>query len=245
MIEPYYETALGKLYHGDCLTIMPQLEPVDLVVTSPPYNVKKEYEKKQSDEDYHALLNGFVLGLSHWVMGYVVINTNDQLCSNNGVVPVHQIFHDSAVRSGFEYFDRRIWVKDPAWMNNPWCGSSYKSVDEFEYLYIYRNKKTPYKRERLSGMEWKQWGSRGVWKMRSVRSNDSHPAEFTAELPFRFIRLFTDENDIVGDPFCGRGTTPFVCEKLKRRWIGIEKEESHCESAAKRIENETRQLKLF
>jgi modification methylase len=38
-MKPYYETELGKLYHGDCLEIMPQLEPVDLVITSPPYNI--------------------------------------------------------------------------------------------------------------------------------------------------------------------------------------------------------------
>ena len=38
-MKPYYETELGKLYHGDCLEIMPHLEPVDLVITSPPYNL--------------------------------------------------------------------------------------------------------------------------------------------------------------------------------------------------------------
>ena len=41
MIKPYYETELGKLYHGDCLDIMPHLEPVDLVLTDPPYGVNK------------------------------------------------------------------------------------------------------------------------------------------------------------------------------------------------------------
>jgi len=45
---PYYETELGKLYHGDCLEIMPHLEPVDLGITSPPYNVGIKY----GDKDY-------------------------------------------------------------------------------------------------------------------------------------------------------------------------------------------------
>jgi DNA modification methylase len=41
-MKPYYETELGKLYHGDCLEIMPQLEPVDLVLTDPPYGIKMD-----------------------------------------------------------------------------------------------------------------------------------------------------------------------------------------------------------
>ena len=42
-MKPYYETENGKLYHGDCLEIMPQLEPVELVLTSPPYDNLREY----------------------------------------------------------------------------------------------------------------------------------------------------------------------------------------------------------
>jgi DNA modification methylase len=43
-MNPYFQTDLGKLYHGDCLEIMPQLEPVDLVITSPPYDSMREYD---------------------------------------------------------------------------------------------------------------------------------------------------------------------------------------------------------
>lgn len=52
-------------------------------------------------------------------------------------------------------------------------------------------------------------------------------------------------NEIILDPYIGSGTTAIACERLKRRWIGIEISEEYCEIAAKRIENETRQLKLF
>ena len=47
------------------------------------------------------------------------------------------------------------------------------------------------------------------------------------------------------DPFLGSGTTAVACERLKRQWIGIEIEEKYCEIAAKRIEAERKQLKLF
>ena len=55
-MTPYYETELGKLYHGDCLQIMPELEPVDLVLTDPPYflpaqhyQTRKQFKRNFSD----------------------------------------------------------------------------------------------------------------------------------------------------------------------------------------------------
>ena len=47
-MTPYYETELGKLYHGDCLEIMPELEPVDLVLTDPPYNINLQQKRKKT-----------------------------------------------------------------------------------------------------------------------------------------------------------------------------------------------------
>ncbi len=72
-----------------------------------------------------------------------------------------------------------------------------------------------------------------------------HPSPKPIAYMMKIIQRFTDETDIVFDPFLGSGTTAIACEKLNRRWIGIEISEEYCEIAAKRIENETRQLKLF
>ena len=77
-------------------------------------------------------------------------------------------------------------------------------------------------RNRLTPKEWKDWGHRQVWEIASVRSNNIHPAMFPLQLALRVIRLYTDENDIVLDPFAGSFTTVAVANKLGRYGVGIE-----------------------
>ena len=64
-------------------------------------------------------------------------------------------------------------------------------------------------------------------------------------VPIHIIKLFTQPNEIIMDIFMGCGTTALACEKLKRRWIGIEISEEYCEVAKNRIEKEARQIKMF
>lgn len=130
-----------------------------------------------------------------------------------------------AEAAGLYLYDRRIWVKDPAWANSRWHTTSYRSVDEFEYIYIFwKPGVTKVDRGRLAPGEWGAWGSRGVWYIPSVRKNDDHEAKFPKELPLRLIRLLTDPGDLVLDPFLGSGTTAVAALELGRRFIGIEKE---------------------
>jgi DNA modification methylase len=70
-----------------------------------------------------------------------------------------------------------------------------------------------------------------------------HPTQKPVKLFINLIQAYAD--GITLDPFLGSGTTAIACERLNRRWIGIEIEEKYCEIAAKRIENERKQLKLF
>jgi DNA modification methylase len=72
-----------------------------------------------------------------------------------------------------------------------------------------------------------------------------HPTQKPTQLIDWLLRGISNKGDIVLDPFMGSGTTSVVCEKLNRKWIGIEISEKYCEIAAKRIENETKQLKLW
>ncbi len=128
-----------------------------------------------------------------------------------------------ALEAGLYTYDRRVWAKDAAWENSRWANLSYRSVDEFEYIYIFwKPGITKYDRSRLSSKEWRDWGSRGVWSFPSVRVNDDHSAKFPPELPRRLIKLFTDENDVVLDCFMGSGTTALTSNILKRNFIGIE-----------------------
>jgi site-specific DNA-methyltransferase (adenine-specific) len=87
-----------------------------------------------------------------------------------------------------------------------------------------------------------------VWSMPGVKSNierTEHPAQFPEELVKDHIITWTNENETVLDCFMGSGTTAVVCEKLNRRWIGIEISEKYCSIAVKRIKQEADQIKLF
>ena len=127
--------------------------------------------------------------------------------------------------AGFYLYDRRAWAKDPCWQNSEWHTTSYRSVDEFEYLYfLWKPGTTTIDRSRLSAKEWAEWGSRGVWSFPSVRVNDNHEAKFPPELPRRVIRLLTAPGETVLDCFIGSGTTALAAIQEGRQYIGIERD---------------------
>lgn len=144
-----------------------------------------------------------------------------------------------ALDAGFYTYDRRVWVKDAAWENSRWASLSYRAVDEFEYLYVFwKPGVTVIDRQRLSRKEWRDWGSRGVWNIPSVRANDDHEAKFPLELPSRAIRLLTDPGGLVLDCFLGSGTTALAALRLNRRYIGIELDPKYVALAEKNIARE-------
>ncbi len=140
-----------------------------------------------------------------------------------------------AEATGFYLYDQRIWHKDPCWANSRWHSNSYRAVDEFEHVYIFwRPGIVEYDRERLTTQEWADWGSRGVWQIRSVSKNNRHEAEFPEELASRVIRLFSPESGVVLDPFVGSGTTTAVAKRLNRHWLGIESDAAYACTARER-----------
>lgn len=145
-----------------------------------------------------------------------------------------------AIGAGFYPYDRRVWVKDAAWENSRWAGLSYRSVDEFEYIYFFwKPGITKYDRARLTAEEWANWGSRGVWAFPSVRANDDHEAKFPLELPTRVIRLLTEPDETVLDCFMGSGTTAIAALREGRNYIGIEKERKYVKLAQENISKES------
>jgi site-specific DNA-methyltransferase (adenine-specific) len=139
--------------------------------------------------------------------------------------------------AGFYLYDRRAWVKDPCWENSRWHSLSYRSVDEFEYVYVFwKPGITVVDRSRLEKGEWAEWGSRGVWNIPSVRVNDEHEAQFPAELARRVIRLFSAKGDLVLDPFVGGGTTAATAVQEGRRYMGFELMPDYADLAAGRVQ---------
>ena len=144
-----------------------------------------------------------------------------------------------AADAGLYLYDQRIWHKDPCWANSQWHSNSYRAVDEFEHLLVFwQPGVVTYDRDRLSPNEWAEWGSRGVWRIASVRRNDRHEAEFPEDLARRVIRLWSSQNAVVLDPFVGSGTTTAVAAQEGRQWIGIDLNSASTEMARKRTSPE-------
>jgi len=146
-------------------------------------------------------------------------------------------FDKMARQVGLYLYDRRIWVKDPAWENCQWHSMSYRSVDEFEYLLIFAKPGSiKVDRRKLADSEWGDWASRGVWYIPSVRRNDIHEAMFPTELALRVIRLFSNQDELVADFFIGSGTTAVAALKLGRRFYGCDINPEYVKLANERIE---------
>jgi len=141
-----------------------------------------------------------------------------------------------ALAAGLYPYDRRVWVKDAAWENSRWATLSYRSVDEFEYIYIFwKPGITTVNRSRLTRDEWKEWGARGVWQFPSVRSNDDHEAKFPVELPRRTIKLLSDPGETVLDCFMGSGSTAVAAIQESRGFLGIELNREYVRLARQRV----------
>ena len=149
-MKSFYSRENVTVYNGDCVEILPQLPAASAqaIVTSPPYNVGKDYEKANSTADYRNLLHGFIDGCAHVLDcgGYMMINTADVICGTDEYEHlnlVSPIIDQHAREKGFILFDMRIWHKNPSWAKYQWHSHSNKSIFEFEYIYIYQKVGVP------------------------------------------------------------------------------------------------------
>lgn len=153
------------------------------------------------------------------------------------------LIEEWAMTAGLYPYDRRIWVKDPCWQNSKWHSLSYRSVDEFEYIYVFwKPGITTIDRARLTRDEWGKWGSRGVWHIPSVRANADHEAQFPLELARRVIRLFSSAGDLVLDSFAGSGTTLVAAVQERRRFLGFELIPQYAELARRHCQTSVKLL---
>ncbi len=214
-----------------------QMEAVDR--RRSPVTLEDVLQVKRKHPDYNRYQIAKVLGCSEQTVDRRLHGNNirgGKYAAQTRVKLVGGLIEEWATEAGFYLYDRRVWVKDPAWENNPWFTLSYRSIDEFEYLYfLWKPGITKFRRSRLSRDEWRDWGSRSVWRFPSVRANRIHEAQFPIELPRRVIRLLTEPGEIVLDCFMGSGTTALAAVLENRQFIGIELLPEYVELARRRV----------
>uniref|UniRef100_A0A6M3X9N3 Putative methyltransferase n=3 Tax=viral metagenome TaxID=1070528 RepID=A0A6M3X9N3_9ZZZZ len=220
----YYRTENGVLYCGDCLEIMPHLEPVDLVLTDPPYIVGAKECGLAGDRKYlHDITDaeidkGFDSKILNGFKNWFCFCAKDQLV---------EIIQKATIRN---------------WMIITWNKTNPTPLTNNNYLpdteYIIHS----YEKGRLFG----KYKDKSRFAFTPVEKNNlEHPTVKPVSLISRFVVLGSIERETILDPFIGSGTTAVACERLNRRWIGIEIEEKYCAIAKQRIENERKQRKLF
>jgi len=140
--------------------------------------------------------------------------------------------------AGLFLHDHRIWKKDASWANSRWTNSTFKGVDEWEDIYVFwKPGETLVDKSKLTKKEWSEWGNRSIWEIKSVRKNDDHPAKFPYELASRIIKVFSNEGDIILDPFIGSGTSAIAAIDANRSFIGFEMQKEYVELCLKNIKN--------
>ena len=250
-----------ELYHGDCLDIMPIKVPdksVDLTVTSPPYDNLRTYNnslewgehiwKPIIQELYRITKDG---GVVVWVVGDATIKGSETGTSFRQALYFKEI--------GFNLADTMIWEKA-----NPFnFGSNNLYPQSFEYMFIFtkghikthnlirdrviKNKGKKFKQTRRGKDDYMEYDNKeiilenefgkryNIWKF-STNSIKEHPAIFPEQLANDHIISWSNEGDLVYDPFMGSGTTGKMAVLNNRNFIGIEKDETYFNIAKKRID---------
>ncbi len=207
---------------------MPRIQAENLGSQRAPVTRRDVLRVLSAHPDYDRYQVAKVLGVSEQTVDRRLKDNNirgGKYQAQTRVCLVGRLLEEAAYDAKLYLYDRRVWVKDPAWESCRWHGNSYRAVDEFEYVYIFwKPGITTVNRARLTKQEWAEWGSRAVWNFASVRANNDHEAKFPLELPRRVIRLLTEPGDAVLDCFLGSGTTALAAIETGRHFLGIEKE---------------------
>jgi len=241
-----------KLICGDVIDVMATLDPasVDLIVTSPPYNVEKSYEEGVSLEEYTSMIRAVCKEFRRVLKadGRFCINvpltmTKINLSSEGEKHIIRLVMHEwetAILASGLKIRDYIFWDQINSGNDTSW--GSFQSASspwirhQAEIIIIgYNNrwKKIDKGESTIESEEFTRW-TIDKWSMSCARHKE-HPAVFPEELPTRCIKLFSYVGDVILDPFCGTGTTPKVALDLKRSCVCIDKSEKYCDITKERI----------
>ena len=229
---------------------------VPLIVTSPPYNVGKEYESDMPFPEYMDML-GDVFEECRRVLipgGRICINVAN--VGRKPYIPLASHITTTMILLGFKMRGEIIWDKgasvgsSTAW--GSWRSPSNPTLrDVHEYILVFsagsmgRDAPMVDPEATISSEEFTEY-TKSIWKMKTASAKSvGHPAPFPVELPYRCIQLYTWKNETVLDPFMGSGTTALAAIATRRRYIGYEIDEQYCQLASRRIREYNRQDKLL
>ena len=221
---------------------------VHLMVTSPPYNVGKEYENELTLDEYSQLLSGVFSEV------YRKLVTGGRACINianigrKPYIPLHAMIIEIMLDIGFLMRGEIIWDKSAsgggscAW--GSWMSASNPVLRDYhEYILVfskqsYSKSKSQPKRDTIQHDDFIDW-TRSVWTFPAVNAKRiGHPAPFPVELPHRLINLYSYEGDVVLDPFCGSGTTAIAAIQNNRHYICYDIKQEYIDLSKKRISNQ-------
>ncbi len=220
---------------------------IHLMVTSPPYNVRKEYDEDMTLEEYLHLLRRVATET------YRVLVTGGRACMNianlgrKPYLPLHAFIIEQMLDIGFLMRGEIIWDKaasasaSTAW--GTWLSAANPVLrDVHEYILIFSkdsfSRKSDVRESTIQKQDFLAW-TKSVWSFPAESARRiGHPAPFPEELPRRLIDLYTFKGDIVLDPFCGSGTTCVAAHKSGRNFVGYEIQPEYVRLANERLSNQ-------
>jgi len=227
---------------------------VHLMITSPPYNVSKEYDKDLSLEEYLQFLNRV------WREIYRVLVPGGRACINvanlgrKPYIPLHTYIIQGMLEIGYLMRGEIIWNKassaSPSTAWGSWLSAANPVLrDIHEYILIFCkeifSRKRGYRKNTIKKEQFLEW-TKSVWTFPAVSAKKiGHPAPFPEELPYRLIQLYSFENDVVLDPFAGSGTTCLAALKTGRNYVAYDNNPEYVKLAEDRIKAYARQGRLF
>lgn len=251
MTIPLHNTSFSykntTLFNHTCLdkTLL-QEKSLDLIVTSPPYNVGIEYNSNEDSNSYESYLEfsqKWIGNCYFWAKDGARFCLNIPLDKNKGgQQSVGADLTTLAKQIGWNYHSTIIWnegniSRRTAW--GSWLSASapyvIAPVELIVVLYKGAWKKKHKGESDISKEEFMAW-TNGLWSFNGEsKKRIGHPAPFPRELPKRCIKLFSYVGDVVFDPFCGSGTTMIESYLNNRQFIGIELDKAYCKLSKKRF----------
>ncbi|MCX6007763.1 MAG: site-specific DNA-methyltransferase [Chloroflexi bacterium] len=222
---------------------------VHLMVTSPPYNVGKDYDGDLSLEEYLGLLKRV------FAETFRVLVPGGRACINvanlgrKPYIPLNSYLNEIMREIGFLMRGEILWDKGGSASPSTAWGTYLKAGnpvlrDVHEYILVFCkqsfSRPNPQKRKStISRDEFLEY-TKSIWRFPAERATQvGHPAPFPVELPYRLIQLYTFENEVVLDPCEGSGSTCLAALKSGRKYIGYDIDRGYCKLAERRIESGT------